>query len=264
MARNFNGSTDKLTATESAVNAVPATLFAWCNPSTVSAAQKFILSVSDSADNDPLLNITNGNATTNKFQAQFRGNGGTSASDAKGTTTPIVGQWYAICGTYSSTGIAKIYVNGTLEGTGSSPTGGTDISLVNRTTVGVLTRLSDSLFFAGDIAEVAIWNSEISNAEILKLAKGYCPGEIATDHLKMYCPMLGEGSGALEWSQTRGRLWKFSGTNSRRSAHAPLVRRMRYDTGFAASVAAPAGGGPIVGCGPLVCDGPLIGGRLVL
>lgn len=100
----------------------------------------------------------------------------------------VAGYWD---GTFpGATSNAKIWINGTpatlaLNNTG----GGTRLSDTNASlTIG--NRSAGDRGLPGGFADAAIWSSELSNAEVAALAKGFSPKYIAPQSLEFYAPLV--------------------------------------------------------------------------
>ena len=88
---------------------------------------------------------------------------GTNYTSVYSTTEMSLGEYYYVCVTYSSSGV-KIYVNGVLEGTSSSLTGG--VVFESNTRIGYTS--INTGFFDGNIANTIIYNRAITAAEVLQ------------------------------------------------------------------------------------------------
>jgi len=64
---------------------------------------------------------------------------------------------------------------------------GTD---VNRVSAGCIDRGTPVLFLNGSIAEAAIWNAALTDAEIASLAAGFTPDQIRPQSLQFYAPLV--------------------------------------------------------------------------
>jgi Concanavalin A-like lectin/glucanases superfamily len=93
--------------------------------------------------------------------------GGAGAA-ANSSTTFSLGQWQHGTAVFTASNQRHAYLNGGGKGTNStsvSPVG------VNQTDVGH----GFISYFSGDLAEVAIWNVALSDAEVAALAQGFSP-----------------------------------------------------------------------------------------
>lgn len=89
---------------------------------------------------------------------------------ACGTTVLNTGQYYHLAGTYdSATGLAKVYVNGTQDGTATLLPGSTLISGPANVQIGARQYPGYRAFFNGEIDEVEIFNRALSATEVLSI-----------------------------------------------------------------------------------------------
>ena len=88
---------------------------------------------------------------------------GTNYTSVYSTTEMSLGEYYYVCATYSSSGV-KIYVNGVLEGTSSSLTGG--VVFESNTRIGYTS--INTGFFDGNIANTIIYNKALTAVEVLQ------------------------------------------------------------------------------------------------
>jgi len=113
--------------------------------------------------------VTWGEDATGKRRSLFIWNGGSGAyklysstygSNIPGSTTLLTGQWYHAAVTVSSAGVAKIYLNGSLDGTGTN--------ILNSFTGNnfYIGRTPSSEYFDGKISNVQIFNTVLSGSEV--------------------------------------------------------------------------------------------------
>ena len=235
MARDFNGSSDKLLGTgASVISAVPATMSAWARPD-VTNAEKEIAGCSRSSDANPLFRIAM--SSTGKPFCQFR-NDAAQASRADGTTTLSTTVWQHVLGTIDSSGTAKIFYNGTNEATGATPAGVT--VTLNQTEIGVLQRNSAAQFWDGVIAEVGYWSVVLSAGEIIALSKGVSPLRVNAQNLVGYYPVYGVASPETNLAAATPTL---TVTGTTLANHAPTMPAFGFDYGWRGAFTA-AGGAP--------------------
>lgn len=108
------------------------------------------------------------------YQNNLYGYVGGASNNVVGSTTLSTGTWYHLAFRRSGTSI-QLFLNGATEGsaaTNSASASASTRSLVfgNSNRVGDLTR-----FFDGRIAEWALWNVALDNAQIASLAAGLSP-----------------------------------------------------------------------------------------
>lgn len=181
---SFDGSTKQAAIPESSslrfTTSSTMTFSAWVNPSAVSTTQ-VIIGNRECAARISLHINSSGKAVFNPSPTSVE-------TLATGTTTLSTNTWYLITGTYDST-TAKVYVNGTLEGS-QSLQGAGNLYAGNSYYIGGNTYVcgtTQNLHFNGTIDEARIYNRSLSPAEVSKLYT-FAPGP------KVYLKM-DEGSG---------------------------------------------------------------------
>jgi len=110
------------------------------------------------------------------------------ARNVNSTTAPQAGVWAHVAVTAKNSGFQHLYVNGVEEGTptpiGTLWTGGNDwwIAVDNGST---------GTNYSGYICDAAIWNKELTAAEILSLTTGVrnLPLSVQPANLILFCPM---------------------------------------------------------------------------
>jgi len=100
----------------------------------------------------------------------------TYLSELGGTTTLSLNTWYHIAATCTSSGAAKVYLNGVQEA--SSNVTYNSVASGNTFTIGLG---GTSEYLPAKIDEAAIWDSELSQADITKIYNGTAPNGKPTD-----------------------------------------------------------------------------------
>lgn len=180
MAYNFSaGSSEFFRATSVPVTETPLTVACWFNISSVAASRPLVC-IEDSTGNNGwrLLGQTD---RTLRFATRSGGN--TSAADAAATF--FTNEWSHACGVTSSATSRKIYLDGNFYG--SNTTSRTPAASVTRTTIGS-NMTSD--FMTGQIAEVGIWNIDLTDQEVSALGQGVSPSLIRPQSLVLYMPLM--------------------------------------------------------------------------
>lgn len=189
MARKFNGTDRKLVNANPAVTGVPLTLAAWFNSSSA-------------ADNQAIVGICDILGNTNNFLLRA---GGAVAGDpvqaiaqataasgiAASTTGYTTNQWTHACAVFRSATSRDAYIDGGSKG--SETTSATPAGL-DRTSIGVRESLAPAAFFNGDLQEAAIWNVDLTDAEVALLATGVQPTMVRAESLVAYWPIFGDDS----------------------------------------------------------------------
>jgi hypothetical protein len=166
----------RLTTASTPVNSAPLTIACWYKHDIASVQ-------------DPVCIAS---STSNYFSISSRGNGsavdfivndGSGNVGARSTTNAIVNSWNHACGVATSATSRTIYLNGGSSATNTASKNPTVSGIVigARFTVGV---------FTGQIAEVGIWNSTLTAAEIASLAKGMTCDKIRPQSLVFYAPLV--------------------------------------------------------------------------
>ncbi|MEI7765150.1 MAG: LamG domain-containing protein [bacterium] len=161
-ALNFNGSSNNVLVNDStSLNFTTSmSVSAWIkwniDPST---GVTYATIVNKNGDNEYRLQH---NVTNSKFEFGIKTDtGGTFVTS---TTTPVVGVWYYLVGTWDGSYV-KIYVNGILEQTGGR--GGTMLSSSAPLKIG--SSNIDARWFNGIIDEVSLWDRALSQQEITQI-----------------------------------------------------------------------------------------------
>lgn len=193
MARRFDGSNDKLSITAQILGAWTGTLACWAFLDDDSAAEETLMSLSDVSDDSPIYRLAK--AAGEEVLIQTRPASGSQNKNEGGTMT--IGQWEHMAATINVNGVGTPYLNGSSTApvdtnTITFPTG------IDTFTIGVLSRTSDDLFWDGGVAEAAIWDVELTTAEIVILANGFSPLFVRPSSLVSYWPLIGRYSPEID------------------------------------------------------------------
>ena len=113
------------------------------------------------------------NGSNNEFRFSVYSQSGMAWIRAKSSLTINANQWYHVVGAYdgskSSSGM-KIYVDGSLDTTNDA--GGGYSYMTNTTTPVIIGQYSSTAFFEGNIADVRLYNSELSSTDIAAIYGG--------------------------------------------------------------------------------------------
>lgn len=175
MSRQFNGSTQYLGTGSSPISGNPFTLGGWFNGDTLTGNDT-IISLGD-ANNEITLYMAGD--TVNLFLK-----GGTPLLNIATTAMASTGTWSHAAGVGVSATDHRVFFDG-----GNKGSSGTSVSPVP-----VNARIgrspSSSNFFDGLLAEMAVWNVALSDAEIALWAKGFSPLFIQPHNLVAYWPLI--------------------------------------------------------------------------
>lgn len=164
MARDFDGTSGYLTTATAPVTGTPLTISCWFRKTGTAVALKELVAVY--------------NPTTSHEFAILAGNGSTAcvtafalggpAYLANSSTTFSLDEWHHASGVFVAANERHAYLDGNGKGTNANSVAPTGLSRAD-IGHGLFT------FFAGSVAEVAIWNVALADEEIALLAKGFSP-----------------------------------------------------------------------------------------
>jgi hypothetical protein len=184
MARTFDDASSQYLELGSAVvTDPPFSISAWfyCDDDTNWQTLVFL---GDSADDD---------ADTHRLQLESAGASVVMTSKHTGwkAANTSVGYsentWHHACGIVAATDDRSVFIDGGSKGTNND---NEVVEGVDQTSIG---RNSDAVpdnYFSGSLAEIAIWNTGLSDAEAAILAKGYSPLFVHPENLVAYWPLI--------------------------------------------------------------------------
>jgi hypothetical protein len=182
MAFNFRGD-NWLQGNGTPVTGPPLTFSAWVRPPYPPSAAAMIIEVSN-------------NTVAERFTLYYEPNFGfgiyqQGSGQGAAAYSPFISTgWYHVCGVISSNSLRKIYVNGVNNGAPATDTTAVTTTGVSAIRIGI--RCDQNFGVNGDIAEVAVYDVALTDAEILGLARRFSPGLIRPQNLKMYLSLLRE------------------------------------------------------------------------
>lgn len=200
MSRLLNGTTEYIGAEVAAVSGgtTAKTFSAWVYPTTLDSTQRTIISIGDETPASNFLNRTMLDGSVNHFAATQARDGTEITNVATGTTSLQTNQWFHICGIIvlgaSNVFTTFIYTNGKDKQTATNGSTNTATPAAGtNTTAGTLKRAAElgELFWAGRIADAAIWNVQLTDLEVAALAAGTRPLMIRPSNLKLWWPLDG-------------------------------------------------------------------------
>ena len=210
---SFNGSSDKLVSTSLPVSGTStATFCAWVYTGVTGATQD-------------IITINRGNSASfgDGFQLRLHTTNGVRARQCDTTIcsapttsgTVATNTWTPVCAVFTSTTSRTAYVNGTASTTDTTSVNSP--SNLTETDIGASVFNSTySGFFNGRIADAAIWNVALTQAEITSLSKGFVAPMIRPNALVMWVPMIG-----ASLMDRRGGI-SFTATGTSAADHPPL------------------------------------------
>lgn len=229
MSRLFNsGTPDYFNAASAAITAVPFSLSAWVNPTSVVTSQT-VIEIYDSAGELDKFLFYLGSSSQVTLQSR---RGAAIAQSTAGTLVANV--WQHVGAVSSATNSRFSFLNGT-KGTENTTTA-VPTSL-DSTSIGMDRDTTPGNAFNGMIAEVAIWNVAISDNEMVALSRGQSPLRIRRSSLVHYWPLWGNHS--PEIPAIRGSFEMTASGGPSRGNHAP-VRLFSRSVTSAQQVTAPS------------------------
>ena len=177
-----------------------------------------------------MIQVADSGTANHYYQLRIRGGGqavcatkrlGGSQLNADASASPTNGAWHHACGIFISSGDdQQAYMDGANKGTQGS--GGTP-SGIDNTAIGRLSDSSPSEYFDGEVAEAAIWNVELTAAEIASLAAGYCPLFVRPGSIKAYWPLGGALSADDSDTDVVGGYHMTDNNSPTTAAHPPII-----------------------------------------
>ena len=163
----------------------PLSMACWFNPDNITA-QHILMSVGYNADNDYWALTATGNVAGDPVRAYTTLAG--NAVSASTTTGFSASAWQHACGVWSGITSRAAYLNGGSKGTEtSSRDPGSQTDQIN---IGHTVSASSTSYLTGSIAEAAIWNIALSDAEVALLAKPVSPFMVHPESIVFYLPMI--------------------------------------------------------------------------
>ena len=160
------------------------TMACWARPDDISGP-RILMALNDasSEDNYHSLGLEGGFPI-----ARTRGTGN---ADAIHATAPTLNTYQHYAGVWSGAASRAIFLDGinkVTDATSETPAG------IDTTAIARLSTLTPGSFWSGRVAEAAIWNVALTDAEITQLALGVSPLLIRPDNLVAYWPIFTDGT----------------------------------------------------------------------
>jgi hypothetical protein len=227
MARLFvNASSEYLRSSATPVSGVPFTMACWFE-SGDNTNTRYLMGLGDSSQADEFYVLVAAGASGGDPIDFFRITTGTS-DDVNTSTGYSAGTWHHACGVAAATNDIAVYLDG-----GGKQAGSTDVSISgwDNVSIGTSPDSTPSLHFDGSIAEAAVWNAALTDAEVASLATGLSPLLVRPGSLAAYWPLV-------RTLQDVAGGYDVSASGTAVAVHPPAVR---YPVPL--SVGLPAGGG---------------------
>jgi hypothetical protein len=157
-----------------------------------------ILTVQKTTANSKLVLQMSGVDVGDPFRATVAINSGAFSTGATafagGSTTGLTSnKWYHVAGVFRGTANRWCYVDGVsgVANTTSRATfTGPDWTMVGSGRGTLASGFASARRFNGKIAEAAVWDVELTNEEVMSLAKGACPTQVRPQSLQFYAPLV--------------------------------------------------------------------------
>lgn len=197
MARTFVAASSQLLgAASSPITALPATIACWLKPATTNLTPRaYFATIGKNAAGGylALASIPSG-APAALTAEQYDG---TTDGTATHGTTLSAGVWQHAAAVFASSTSRSIYLNGTGKVTDTTSVVGS-LAAFNQTTVGAYRDSAASDYVNGDMAEFAVWNVALTDADVAVLALGVSPRLVRPDALVFYAPLNGAYSPEID------------------------------------------------------------------
>lgn len=227
MARSFNGSTDYLTVASVPISAYPFTMACFFNTTDTTTAQGLIAFDSGAGNYHALL--ANGNVGGDPVGAASRISTYTAATSSTGYTS---GTWHHAAGVWTSSTSRDAFIDGGSKG---SDTNSRLFDTMVNTDMGIFK--SATGYLTGSLANAAIWNVALTDAEIASLATGVSPLLIRPQSLVGFWPLVGNNSPETDFVGNND----LTVTGATAGAGPRLYLVSSKEVGLAAAAAAPSG-----------------------
>lgn len=189
MARDFNGTDEWLQVNTAPVTSYPMSMACWFRPADLTTSS-IILCLSDKDDNDNYTTVGfKGDTAGDPVYAEKRGVNLTDQILSSGSVTST-SNWYHLGGTFTTTTQA-VFLDGSKDSESQSHT----TAGIDNFTIGRLTRggtHSPTGYYPGEVCHAAVWNVELTDAEMAALANRVHPFAIRPNALVAYVPLWGE------------------------------------------------------------------------
>ena len=217
MARSFASASIQYGRTSDVpIGAYPATISAWFKASSATSAA-FRAVVGGGHNLNSIHNVILGVTTAGDAFLQTQSGG--SAVTIIGTDVITANVWYLLSVVFVTGSSVTLYLNTTAYAGSAVLTGWPAVVDMS---IGAVDLAGNSGLFDGSIAEVGMWSTNLSAAEIGALSRGVSPNQIRRNSLAVYWPLYGINSPEIDLS-SRGD--KLTLTNAPPAAnHAPVGR----------------------------------------
>jgi hypothetical protein len=186
MSRLFVSASSQYLGPRAITIAPPFTISVWINPGNATLLQS-VVALTSSGNVTPWLRLAHSLGTAPNG-AETQHYDGTNNGYSLSNVPVALNTWGHLAGVFASNADRRPYVNGTRYADDTTTVGGLSAPSVY---VGVVTGVA---FWDGLIAELAVYNIVLSDAEIAQLAGGASPLGVHPAALAAYWPLKGDVS----------------------------------------------------------------------
>ena len=184
MSLILNGSTQYAYSNTPAVTDAGFTVSVWFQGTDV--LSQYALWSEDSGSSDNIWSLeASGHVANDPIRCMAYKSGWSVASSTAGFSA---GSWQHACGIWEDAAVRDAFVNGGSKGSVSASKAVVNLAIM------YIGKYINGGFLAGKIAEVAVWDTTLSDAEVALLAGGTLPTSVQAGHLIAYWPLLNDAN----------------------------------------------------------------------
>ena len=218
MARLFDdASSEYLRSTTSPLDGIsaPYTIACWGYTDITTIAEVMLCINHSSTANNYMFISLQGTVGAARFGIRA----GPDQKDADTSANFSANTWHHVAGVSTDTTNRTVYLDGGNTGTDAD----TQDPAFNTINIGRFERsTSDGAYFSGRVAEVGVWDVELTAAEVGVLAAGYAPPFVRPGNLLFYAPLV-----RTEDHDTVGGIILTPNNTPSVADHAPIIRPFR-------------------------------------
>jgi hypothetical protein len=241
VARLFDdASTQYLEVDSTPLTQVPATLACWFRSDDITLTQALISLADKDDDNDRLTLFAGGGTAGDPVIAQTTNQLGSTAA-AVSSTGYSADVWHHACGVFAANNDRRAFIDGGSKGTNTT-TRSMVSGQIDRVSIGRLGSLTVGNYMSGRIAQAAIWNVALSDAEVAALARGIAPPYIQPAALIAYWPAWGTHSPEIDLTTGNRQLVVSGAVSANHAPVSPFSSRLWGSCPFIEEGTPPGGG----------------------